>query len=76
MVRTDKELADNMHLVLITDRFDEEIGRLTGLGATPVNEVNLPAVRLGGDLYVVHRTTFADLEGNEFDLVMWQQQAE
>jgi hypothetical protein len=37
-----------MHLVLITDRFDEEIGRLTSLGATPVNEVNLPAVRLGG----------------------------
>jgi Glyoxalase-like domain len=65
-----------MHLVLITDRYDEEIGRLTGLGARPVNEIKLPAVRLGGDLYVVHQTTFADPEGNEFDLVMWQQQPE
>jgi hypothetical protein len=65
-----------MHLVLVTDRYDEEIGRLTGLGATPVNEVKLPAVRLGGDLYVVRQTTFTDPEGNEFDLVMWQRQPE
>ena len=65
-----------MHLVLITDRYDEETGRLTGLGARPVNEIKLPAVRLGGDLYVVRQTTFADPEGNEFDLVMWQQQPE
>jgi Glyoxalase-like domain len=65
-----------MHLVLITDRYDEEMGRLTGLGARPVNEIKLPAVRLGGDLYMVHQTTFADPEGNEFDLVMWQQQPE
>ena len=65
-----------MHLVLITDRYDEEIGRLTGLGARPVNEIKLPAVRLGGNLYAVHQTTFADPEGNEFDLVMWQQQPE
>ena len=63
-----------MHLVLITDRYADEIGRLTGLGARPVNEIKLPAVRLGGDLYVVKQTTFADPEGNEFDLVMWQQQ--
>ena len=65
-----------MHLVLITDRYDEEIGRLTGLGARPVNEIKLPAVRLGGDVYVVRQTTFADPEGNEFDLVIWQQQPE
>jgi hypothetical protein len=65
-----------MHLVLVTDRYDEEIGRLTGLGARPVNEVKLPAVRLGGDLYVVRQTTFTDPEGNEFDLVMWQRQPE
>jgi hypothetical protein len=65
-----------MHLVLITDRYDEEIGRLTGLGARPLNEIKLPAVRLGGDLYVVRQTTFADPEGNEFDLVIWQQQPE
>jgi hypothetical protein len=65
-----------MHLVLITDRYDEETGRLTGLGARPLNEIKLPAVRLGGDLYVVRQTTFADPEGNEFDLVIWQQQPE
>jgi hypothetical protein len=65
-----------MHLVLITDRYDEESGRLTGLGARPLNEIKLPAVRLGGDLYVVRQTTFADPEGNEFDLVIWQQQPE
>ena len=65
-----------MHLVLITDRYDEEIGRLTGLGARPLNEIKLPAVRLGGDLYAVRQTTFADPEGNEFDLVIWQPQPE
>ena len=65
-----------MHLVLITDRYDDEIGRLTGLGARPLNETKLPAVPLGGDLYVVRQATFADPEGNEFDLVMWQQQPE
>jgi Glyoxalase-like domain len=46
-----------------TDRHDEEIERLTGLGARPLNEVELPAVRW---------TTFADPEGNDFDLVIWQ----
>ena len=65
-----------MHLVLTTDRYEEEIGRLTGLGARPLNETKHPAVRLGGDLYEVRQTTFADPEGNEFDLVMWQQQPE
>jgi predicted enzyme related to lactoylglutathione lyase len=63
-----------MHLVLATDDYDEEIERLTALGARPLNEIKLPAVRLGGDLYVVQQTTFADPEGNEFDLVIWQQQ--
>ena len=63
-----------MHLVLITDRYEEEIGRLTGLAPRPLNETKLPAVRLGGDSYAVRQTTFADPEGNEFDLVIWQQQ--
>jgi len=63
-----------MHLVLITDHYDEEIERLTGLGARPVNEVKLPAVRAGLITYTVRQTTFADPEGNEFDLVMWEQQ--
>ena len=63
-----------IHLVLITDHYDEEIERLTGLGARPVNEIKLPAVRAGGVTFSVSQTTFADPEGNEFDLVMWQQQ--
>src|ERR1700693_4638120 len=37
-----------MHLVLITDRYDEEIERLTGLGAKPLTKIKLPEVRLGG----------------------------
>ena len=65
-----------MHLVLLTDRYDEEIGRLTGLGARPLNEIKLPAVRSGLITYSVRQTTFADPEGNEFDLVMWQPQPE
>jgi predicted enzyme related to lactoylglutathione lyase len=56
-----------IHLVLLTEHYDEETERLTGLGARPLNETKLPKVRW---------TTFADPEGNEFDLVMWQQQPE
>ena len=65
-----------IHLVLVTDHYDEEIERLTGLGARPLNETKLPAVRLGLATYSVRQTTFADPEGNEFDLVIWQQQPE
>ena len=64
------------HPVLITDRYDEEVERLTGLGARPLNEVKLPAVRAGGATFSVSQTTFADPEGNEFDLVIWQHQPE
>ena len=67
---------NSVHLVLITDHYDEEIERLTGLGARPLNEVQLPAVRSGLITFAVRQTTFADPEGNEFDLVMWQQQPE
>ena len=61
-----------MHLVLITDHYDEEIERLADLGATPLNEVKVPAVRAGEATFSVSQTTFADPEGNEFDLVTWQ----
>src|ERR1700729_237526 len=63
-----------IHLLLIPDHYDEEIERLTGLGARPLNEIKLPAVRTGGVTFSVPQTTFADPEGNEFDLVIWQQQ--
>ena len=56
--------AENrIHPVLLTDHHDEETERLTSLGARPLNETKLPAVR---------QTTFADPEGNEFYLVTWQ----
>jgi len=58
------EAAKNkIRLVLVTDHYDEETERLTGLGARRVNENKLPKVRW---------TTFADPEGNEFDLAAWQ----
>ena len=65
-----------IHPVLVTDHYDAEIERLTGLGARPLNEIKLPEVRTGGVTFTVSQTTFADPEGNEFDLVMWQQQPE
>lgn len=58
------ETAKNrLRPILLTDHHDEETERLTGLGAKPLNETKLPAVR---------QTTFADPEGNEFDLVTWR----
>ena len=56
-------VKNKLRPILLTDHHGEETERLTGLGARPVNEIKLPAVRV---------TTFADPEGNEFDLVTWQ----
>jgi hypothetical protein len=63
---------NSLHLVLVTDHHDEEIERLTSLGARPLNEIKLPAVRSHEAVFSVRQTTFADPEGNEFDLVTWQ----
>jgi hypothetical protein len=61
---SEPETAKNrLRPVLLTETGDEETGWLTGLGARTLNETKLPAVRW---------TTFADPEGNEFDLVTWQ----
>jgi predicted enzyme related to lactoylglutathione lyase len=65
---------NSVHLVLMTDHYDEEIERLTGLGAKPLNEIKIPEVRAGGATFSVSQTTFADPEGNEFELVMWDPQ--
>ncbi|HEY1419261.1 MAG TPA: VOC family protein [Candidatus Dormibacteraeota bacterium] len=65
---------NSVHLVLITDQYDDEIERLTGLGARRLNEIKHPAVHAGGVTFGVSQTTFADPEGNEFDLVMWKPQ--
>jgi hypothetical protein len=67
---------NSIHPVLMTDNHDEETERLTGLGARLLNKIKPSAVRLGEDLYLVRQTTFADPEGNEFDLVTWQQQTD
>jgi predicted enzyme related to lactoylglutathione lyase len=58
-----KTANNRFHLVLVTEHYDEEIERLTGLGARPLNETKRPEVRW---------TTLADPEGNEFDLATWQ----
>ena len=53
----------SVHIVLITDTYEQEIERLISLGAKPLSELKLPMVR---------QTTFADPEGNEFYLVIWK----
>jgi len=58
-----KTVKNRLHLDMLTEHHEEETERLTGLGARPLNEIKLPGVRW---------TTFADPEGNEFDLLTWQ----
>jgi predicted enzyme related to lactoylglutathione lyase len=48
---------------LQTEQHDEEVKRLTGLGAELVNEAYLPPIRL---------TVFADPEGNRFQLATFE----
>ena len=56
-------VKNRLRPILLTDHHDEETGRLAGLGARPLNEISSPAIR---------HSTFADPEGNDFDLVTWQ----
>jgi len=63
---------NSVHPVLITDHYDQEIERLTALGARPLNQIEVPSEALPPGVAAVRQTTFADPEGNEFDLVMWQ----
>jgi hypothetical protein len=56
-------VTSRLRPVLLTEHYDQETGRLTSLGARPVNQTKLPGVRW---------TTYADPEGNQFDLVTWQ----
>jgi predicted enzyme related to lactoylglutathione lyase len=58
-----KTVKNRLHLDLRTDQYEAEIERLTGLGATALWQMERPAIRW---------TTFADPEGNEFDLVTSQ----
>jgi Glyoxalase-like domain len=63
---------NSVHPVLMTDRYDEEIERLTSLGAKALSEIKVPAEALPPGVAAVRQTTFADPEGNEFELVLWQ----
>jgi predicted enzyme related to lactoylglutathione lyase len=58
-----KAAKNRLHLDLLTEHYDEEIERLAGLGAKPLNEIKLTGARWA---------TFADPEGNEFDLLTFQ----
>ncbi|MBY8343111.1 VOC family protein [Streptomyces spinosirectus] len=58
-VPEDKKVKNRMHFDFVTTDFDAEVTRLTGLGATKLNEVDAG----------LHYATFADPEGNEFDVI-------
>ena len=55
-----KVVKNRLHLDLISDTFDAETERLLSLGAQRLRDVQGTKVRW---------TTFADIEGNEFDLI-------
>jgi Glyoxalase-like domain len=61
-----KTVKNRLHLDLRTDRFEAESDRLAGLGATAIRSFDRPTMRW---------TTFADPEGNEFDLIAAQASA-
>jgi hypothetical protein len=55
-----KIVKNRVHLDLISDTFDAETGRLLSLGGHRLRDVQRGKSRW---------TTFADIEGNEFDLI-------
>jgi hypothetical protein len=55
-----KSAKNRFHPDLIASDYDGEAGRLTALGATRLSEFARDGARW---------TTFADVEGNEFDLI-------
>jgi len=55
-----KIVKNRLHLDLISDTFDDESERLTSLGARRLRDQQAGKSRW---------TTFADIEGNEFDLI-------
>jgi hypothetical protein len=55
-----KTVKNRLHLDLRTDQFEAESKRLIDLGATAIRDFEKPTVRW---------ITFADPEGNEFDLI-------
>jgi catechol 2,3-dioxygenase-like lactoylglutathione lyase family enzyme len=55
-----KTVKNRLHLDLISDTFDAETERLLTLGARRLRDLQADKARW---------TTFADIEGNEFDLI-------
>ncbi len=55
-----KTVKNHVHLDLISDTFDAETERLLSLGARRLRDLQRDRARW---------TTFADIEGNEFDLI-------
>ena len=55
-----KTVKNRLHLDLISDTFDAETERLLSLGAQRLRDLQVGKARW---------TTFADIEGNEFDLI-------
>jgi hypothetical protein len=55
-----KSVKNRLHLDLISSTFDAEAERLLALGATRIRDIEVGSARW---------TTFADPEGNEFDLI-------
>jgi Glyoxalase-like domain len=55
-----KVVKNRLHLDLISDTFESEAGRLLSLGARRLRDLESGESRW---------TTFADIEGNEFDLI-------
>jgi hypothetical protein len=55
-----KVVKNRLHLDLVSDRFSAEAERLVSLGAQKVRDFHEGKARW---------TTFADIEGNEFDLI-------
>jgi Glyoxalase-like domain len=53
-------VKNRMHLDVISDTFHAETERLLGLGARMLRDVERDEIRW---------TTFADIEGNEFNLI-------
>ncbi|HEX3842280.1 MAG TPA: VOC family protein [Acidimicrobiales bacterium] len=59
-VPEEKLTKNRLHFDLLSETFDAETKRLLGLGARTLRDIE------AGD---AHWTTFADIEGNEFDLI-------
>jgi len=55
-----KSVKNRLHLDLISTTFEAESQRLAALGASPIRDITKGSARW---------TTFADPEGNEFDLI-------